>query len=224
MSTETAERRFEAPVAIVSDVPATAPLYAIAKRWMDIVGALCGLIISAPVMMLVALAIKLESRGPVLCWQTRVGKGRRLFEFCKLRSMVANADEEQEELQHLNERSGPIFKIKADPRITRVGRIIRKLSIDELPQLLHVLRGQMSLVGPRPPLPNEVQHYATWHLGRLGVKPGLTCIWQVNGRADVPFDEGVEMDLEYIRKRSILLDLKILFLTPFAVLRGHGAY
>jgi exopolysaccharide biosynthesis polyprenyl glycosylphosphotransferase len=180
------------------------------------------LIILAPVMLAVALLIKLTSPGPVLFVQNRVGMNQRQFKLYKFRSMVVDAEERKEEIAHLNERDGPAFKIENDPRITRIGRFIRKTSIDELPQLFNVLSGEMSLVGPRPPLPEEVK-YEWLFRKRLSVKPGITCIWQISGRNHVSFDQWMQMDHEYIENWSLWLDLKILLKTIPAVLSVRGA-
>jgi len=194
------------------------------KRALDVVGATLALVIGAPVLILAAVAIKLESRGPVLYRSTRIGRGGRPFTFIKLRSMVHDADSKRQDLSHLNQADGPVFKIFADPRVTRVGRWLRRSSIDEMPQLFHVLSGEMSLVGPRPPLSEEVRQYEPWQLHRLDVRPGLTCLWQISGRSRIGFDEWMRLDLEYIRNQSLLLDLKILLRTIPAVLSREGAY
>jgi len=191
---------------------------------MDVVGAAVGLVLSAPLMLVAAIAIKLESRGPVLYRSTRVGRGGRPFTFYKMRSMVNGADQHRHHLSHLNECDGPVFKISRDPRVTAVGRFLRTTSLDELPQLWNVLRGEMSLVGPRPPIPEEVAHYQPWQMRRLEVRPGLTCLWQISGRSRIGFDEWMRMDLEYIRRRSFRLDLQILMRTIPAVLSREGAY
>lgn len=196
----------------------------IVKRCLDLVIASIGLVLLSPIMLLVALAIKLESKGPVIYKQTRIGKDGREFTFYKFRSMYEGADKIRDQLQHLNEASGPIFKIKNDPRITRVGRIIRKTSLDELPQFFNVLKGDMSLVGPRPPLPCEVEQYTPYQRQRLAVLPGITCLWQISGRSNIDFDRWVELDLEYIRKQSLWLDLMILIKTIPAVIKGTGAH
>lgn len=198
--------------------------YMVVKRLMDVVGASVALVILALPMALLALAIKLESRGPVLFWQYRLGEDGIPFRFFKFRSMVADAEARRAELAAVNEAEGPIFKIRQDPRITRVGRWMRKSSLDETPQLFHVLLGQMTLVGPRPPLPAEVENYEPWQRERLTVRPGLTCIWQISGRSDIPFERWVELDIEYVRRRSLLLDLSILLRTIPAVFTGRGAY
>ncbi|MHB8994024.1 MAG: sugar transferase [Armatimonadota bacterium] len=198
--------------------------YAVLKRVGDVVGSLVALTIMALPMLLTALLIRLESNGPAFYWHYRLGENGVPFRFYKFRSMVVNADQARDDLLAQNEADGPVFKIRRDPRITRVGRWIRKTSIDETPQLLHVLQGKMSLVGPRPPLPEEVENYEPWQHERLSVRPGLTCIWQVSGRSDIPFERWVELDITYVRTRSLLLDLKILLLTPWAVISGRGAY
>ncbi len=194
------------------------------KRALDVVGALVGLVVGAPLLLLVALCIKLESRGPVLYRSKRVGRGGRVFTFYKLRSMVDGADRSRHHLSHLNETDGPVFKIARDPRVTRIGRFLRTTSIDEMPQLINVLRGDMSLVGPRPPLAEEVAQYEPWQLRRLDVRPGLTCLWQISGRSRIGFQEWMRLDLEYIRMQSFGLDLKILVRTIPAVLSREGAY
>lgn len=189
-------------------------VYLFLKRSLDILASLAGLIVLSPLFLIVALAIKIEDpKGSVFFSQQRCGKDNKLFPMYKFRSMVSNAEELLEELKEMNEMDGPVFKIKEDPRITKVGKFIRKTSIDELPQLLNVLKGDMSLVGPRPAIPHEVAEYNEYQIQRLLVKPGLTCIWQVSGRNTIGFDEWVEMDLEYIKTRSFLLDVKLIFKT-----------
>ncbi|HJN14934.1 MAG TPA: sugar transferase [Armatimonadota bacterium] len=197
--------------------------YLISKRAIDIVGASLALLAALPVMLITAIAIKLESPGSVFFSHVRLGEKGQPFRFFKLRSMCVEAVELRAAMGGLNEVSGPVFKIKQDPRMTVVGKMIRKMSIDELPQLWHVLTGEMSLVGPRPPVPDEVATYEPWMLERLSVKPGLTCIWQVSGRSDVGFEQWMELDVEYVQTRSIWVDLKILALTIPAVLTGRGA-
>lgn len=194
------------------------------KRVMDVGGAIVGLTLGAPLFILISLAIRLDSPGPVFFRQTRVGVGGRRFEMYKFRSMVKGAEEEQEVLAALNEADGPIFKIRDDPRLTRVGRLLRRTSLDELPQLVNVLRGEMSLVGPRPPLPNEVEKYQEWHKKRLEAPPGMTGLWQVSGRSHLSFDEMVLLDIYYIENWSPWLDFKILVRTIPQVLLGKGAY
>ncbi len=198
--------------------------YELIKRTVDVLGASAGLLLSAPIMLVVVVAIKLESRGPVLFRHVRLGRDGRPFVMFKFRSMCQDASVLQAQLVSENGVPGPVFKIRSDPRITRIGHLIRKYSIDELPQLWNVLRGEMSLVGPRPPIPDEVTRYHPWQRERLAVKPGLTCTWQVSGRSDIPFDEWMQMDIEYVRTRSLLMDLKLLLLTVPAVISARGAY
>ncbi len=196
------------------------------KRLIDFTAALCGAVVLAPLFLAVALAIRLTDHGPVLFWQTRVGQYGREFPFPKFRSMVVNAEALKDQLLAQNQHGGEgvTFKMKRDPRITWIGRIIRKLSIDELPQLWNVLIGDMSLVGPRPPVPREVALYTLSDRRRLDVIPGLTCIWQVSGRSDIPFDKQVELDVQYIQSQNLWLDIKLLLMTVPAVLLGKGAY
>jgi len=209
------------PAIPVADDP---PAYRIAKRAIDIIGASLALLMALPLMIVTAIVIKLESAGAVFFHHTRLGQGGEPFEFYKFRSMCQEAVVLRAALEGMNEVSGPVFKIRKDPRVTAVGRFLRKMSVDELPQLWHVLSGRMSLVGPRPPVPDEVSRYEPWMLQRLAVKPGLTCIWQVSGRSDIGFDEWMRLDVEYVRNRSLWLDLKILARTIPAVLTGRGAY
>lgn len=194
------------------------------KRLMDITVALVGLILLSPLMLIIALAIKLDSPGPVLFRQVRVGKGEREFVMYKFRSMREGAEEELEKLEAQNEAAGPLFKIRQDPRCTRVGRFLRRTSLDELPQLYNVLRGEMSLVGPRPPLPREVARYQPWHRIRLEVAPGMTGLPQVSGRSNLTFDEMAFLDLYYIQNWSPALDILILLRTIPQVLFSNGAY
>jgi exopolysaccharide biosynthesis polyprenyl glycosylphosphotransferase len=197
----------------------------VAKRWIDLCGGAMLLLVLTPILLIVALLIKLDSPGPVFFRQERIGLYKRRFHLVKFRTMVNGADRQQQALEHLNEAAGPVFKIKEDPRVTRVGKFLRRFSIDELPQLLNVLKGEMSLVGPRPLPVRDVERIAVqWHKRRLSMKPGLTCLWQVNGRSNVSFDHWVHMDLEYIDRWSLGLDLKILVKTIPAVLKGAGAY
>ena len=193
------------------------------KRLLDAVLSMIVLVILFPLMVVVAVLIKLTSPGPVLFVQNRVGMNQRQFRLYKFRSMVADAEQRKFAISHLNELDGPAFKIENDPRTTRLGRFLRKTSIDELPQLFNVLSGEMSLVGPRPPLPEEVKKYAWLFRKRLSVKPGVTCIWQISGRNQVSFDRWMEMDHEYIENWSLWLDLKILLLTIPVVLLSRGA-
>jgi len=195
------------------------------KRLIDILASSIFFVCLSPLFLGVALCIKLTDRGPVLFWQTRIGQWGREFPFPKFRSMVVNAEALKDDLLEESDHEDSItFKMKKDPRITWIGRIIRKLSIDELPQLWCVLKGDMSLVGPRPPVPREVAEYTLADRRRLDAIPGLTCIWQVSGRGDIPFDEQVELDVQYIESQSLWVDIKILFSTIPAVLLGKGAY
>ena len=195
------------------------------KRTMDIVLATAVLLGTAPLVVLIALAIKLERpRGPVLFKQVRIGRDGRPFYFYKFRSMRPDAEELKEQLRELNEADGPIFKMRNDPRVTRVGRLLRRTSLDELPQVFNILRGDMSWVGPRPPVPSEVAEYTDWHRRRLEITPGLTGLWQVSGRSDLSFDEMVKLDLYYAENWSLFFDLKIILLTIPAVLSARGAY
>ncbi|HET6456193.1 MAG TPA: sugar transferase [Armatimonadota bacterium] len=194
------------------------------KRGADLAFSIAILPLAVPIGIISAAMIKLDSPGPVFFKQTRIGKDGRPFLIYKFRSMYVNADELVSKLGHLNEAEGPIFKIKKDPRITKVGAIWRKASLDELPQIINILKGDMSLVGPRPPLPREVEKYNACQRGRLAVKPGLTCLWQIQGRSSIPFEKWVELDLEYIRNQSLWLDVKILLKTIPAVLKGTGAW
>lgn len=189
-------------------------IYLFLKRTMDILGSGIGLMLLSPIFILVALAIKVEDpKGKIFFAQERCGKNNKLFKMYKFRSMVSNAEELLDELMYENEMDGPVFKIKEDPRITKVGKFIRKTSIDELPQLYNILMGDMSIVGPRPAIPHEVAEYNDYQKQRLLVKPGLTCIWQVSGRNSIGFDEWVDMDLEYIEKRNLWMDIKLIFKT-----------
>ncbi|UZJ41321.1 sugar transferase [Prosthecochloris sp. SCSIO W1101] len=195
------------------------------KRGLDLVVSITALILLFPLLLLTALAIWIENPGPIFYVQTRVGQNGKHFRFYKFRSMVLNADAIKESLSKQNESAaGVIFKMKKDPRITRTGRIIRKLSIDELPQLVNVLKGDMSLVGPRPPLPNEVAEYTLEQRKRLHIIPGITCLWQVSGRSDIPFTDQVRLDLQYIQSAGIGNDLILLLKTIPAVIIGKGAY
>jgi len=196
----------------------------ILKRVIDIVGAIVALILFTPIYLVTAIAIVIEDGFPLFYNQIRVGKHGRLFTMYKFRSMFNNADEIKANLVSDDMTGGVIFKMKNDPRITRTGRIIRKLSIDELPQLWNVLIGDLSLVGPRPPIPSEVAEYTEWDRKRLDVTPGLTCTWQVSGRSDIDFTQQVNLDIDYIKKTSILEDFKLLLRTIPAVLTGKGAY
>src|SRR5438270_158984 len=196
----------------------------VVKRSFDIVVAALLVLVLSPVLVLAALAVKLTSRGPIIYPSRRPGIGEVPFGCFKFRTMYADADERQATLERENEMQGAIFKMRNDPRVTRIGRFLRRWSIDELPQLFNVLRGEMSLVGPRPPLPSEVDQYEDWQWGRLRAVPGLTGLWQVSGRSEVPFHDMVRLDLHYIRNWSMSLDLEILLRTIPAVLTNRGAY
>ncbi len=196
----------------------------IAKRALDILAALAILLVSSPVTLLAALLIRLDSPGPILFSQTRVGEKGKLFTVLKFRSMRVGAEAEQEQLRERNEATGPLFKIRNDPRQTRFGRLLRRTSVDEIPQFLNVLKGEMSVVGPRPGLPSEVARYQPWHRQRLEVKPGITGLWQVSGRSDLTFDEMCLLDIYYIENWSLALDIQIMLRTIPRVLFGSGAY
>jgi exopolysaccharide biosynthesis polyprenyl glycosylphosphotransferase len=197
--------------------------YCFFKRMMDIICSVIGIIALIPVFFIVALAIKIESRGPIVFVQKRVGKDGKTFGIYKFRSMVVNAEELKDKLYDKNEMNGPMFKMKKDPRITKVGKFIRKTSVDELPQLINVLRGEMSLVGPRPSIPGEVKHFEEWMLQRLSVRPGLTCYWQVSGRNDIEFRDWMKLDIKYIEERSMLVDIKLIFKTFFVLFGDEHA-
>lgn len=193
-------------------------LYLFLKRAMDIVGSLLGLIILSPIFLIVSVLIKLEDpKGKIFFSQERNGVNGKIFNMYKFRSMVHNAEELLEGLMEQNEQSGPAFKMKDDPRITKIGKFIRKTSIDELPQLINILKGDMSIVGPRPPIPREVAQYTEHQMQRLLVKPGLTCYWQVGGRNEIGFDEWVELDIKYIEERNLWIDIKLIFKTVFVL-------
>jgi exopolysaccharide biosynthesis polyprenyl glycosylphosphotransferase len=195
------------------------------KRLFDIAVSAILLVLLLPIFLAVGLAIRLEDPGPILFKQQRVGRWGKLFTMWKFRSMYTDAEERKKELMARNEMAGGVlFKMKDDPRVTRVGRVIRKTSIDELPQLWNVLKGDMSLVGPRPPVPQEVDEYSLSDRRRLEVIPGITCIWQVSGRSEIPFDQQVELDVQYIQSQSFWTDIKILLKTVPALLFGTGAY
>ena len=194
-------------------------IYEILKRTLDIIVSLIFLIILSPILLIVALLVKADSKGPVIFSQPRVGKNGKIFKMYKFRSMVENAEDILRELKSKNEMSGPMFKIKHDPRVTRIGRFIRKTSLDELPQLINVLKGDMSLVGPRPNLPREVKQFDKWMLDKLVVRPGLTCFWQVMGRNSIGFIEWMKLDIKYVEERNLILDI-VLIIKTFRVLFG----
>jgi exopolysaccharide biosynthesis polyprenyl glycosylphosphotransferase len=195
----------------------------VAKRIVDFFVAALGLILLSPVLALIAAAIKFTSQGPVFYRQVRCGLHGRRFRLVKFRTMIHGAEDRLWEIRHLNEMDGPVFKMRNDPRVTPLGRFLRKFSIDELPQLWNVIKGEMSIVGPRAPLPEEVEHYAIGQRRRLSVKPGITCLWQVSGRSDISFQKWMEMDLQYIDNWSFWLDLRIMLKTIPAVFTGRGA-
>lgn len=197
--------------------------YFFMKRLIDLILSILGIVFLSPIMLIIAIAIKVESKGPIIFSQDRVGKDGKFFKMYKFRSMVINAEELKEKLLSQNEMSGPMFKMKDDPRITKVGKFIRKTSIDELPQLFNVIKGDMSLVGPRPNLPKEVAQFSDYHKLKLKAKPGLTCYWQVMGRNSIGFEEWMELDIKYIRERSIRLDLKLIFRTFFVLFGDKNA-
>ena len=196
--------------------------YQIAKRALDVVGALAILLLLSPVMLAILVVLSVTTKGRPLFWQTRVGYRGRHFRMCKFRTMRLDADR----LKHtvINEVSGPVFKNRSDPRVTRLGRLLRKTSLDETPQLFSVLLGHMTLVGPRPLVVSEVAKFAPWQRRRFAVKPGLTCLWQVSGRSNIGFTDWARMDLWYVRNQSLWTDLKLMVRTPMAVIVGRGAY
>ena len=200
-------------------IKVTINLYEYFKRIGDIVLSIIGIIVTLPITLIVAVLIKIEDGGSVFFSQTRVGKHGAEFKMYKFRSMRPDAEKIKKELMNQNEMSGPMFKMKNDPRITKIGHFIRKTSIDELPQLLNILKGEMSIVGPRPSLPHEVEEFEPWMLERLEVKPGLTCFWQVSGRNAIGFEDWMKLDVKYVRERNLLLDIKLIFKT-FKVFLG----
>lgn len=209
----------------IAEVWRKKPLYyKIIKRTFDIVASCCGLIILSPIFLITAIAIAAEDGFPIFFQQPRSGKDMKAFQFYKFRSMYKDAPERLKELMKNNEQTGPAFKIKDDPRITKVGLFIRKYSIDELPQLVNVIKGDMSIVGPRPILDFQMEATGVYDQQRMVVRPGLTCTWQISGRASITWEQWVEMDLQYVRDMSILTDLKIILGTIPAVFRGEGAY
>ena len=204
--------------------PAPKPVYEVCKRIFDIVMSIFALIVLSPVFLITALAIKIEDGGKVFYWQQRHTKGGKTFRMYKFRSMCHDADKKLEELMKYNHMEGPAFKMENDPRVTKVGRFIRKTSIDELPQLVNIIKGEMSIIGPRPPLTREVEQYTPYQMHRLDVKTGLACYHECYGRSNCHnFDEWVETDLKYIRERSMLTDIKVILLTIKIVLTGDGA-
>lgn len=210
------------PVLLYHSVPENRAAILV-KKLLDRVGAAVVITLTSPLLLVTAIAIKIDSGGPVIYRQKRTGRNGRVFDMLKFRTMTNGAEHLKEQLRHLNEMSGPVFKIKNDPRVTHIGKFLRKYSIDELPQLFNVLKGDMSLVGPRPPLPREVEQYAPWQHRRLSVKPGVTCLWQVNGRNKINFDEWMKLDLQYIDRWSLREDIRILAKTVPTVLKGSGS-
>jgi lipopolysaccharide/colanic/teichoic acid biosynthesis glycosyltransferase len=196
------------------------------RRFIDIAGALFALVAGAPFLLLIAILIRLEGGGPVLFSQTRIGKNGQPFKLLKFRSMIADAEKLAHELRKHNKHgeSGILFKMENDPRVTPIGRFLRRHSLDEIPQFINVLRGEMSLVGPRPPVPSEVKNYSARHLRRLTVKPGLTGLWQVSGRSDIDFEHMVDLDLQYIRTRNLFGDIALMIRTIPVVTHAEGAY
>lgn len=197
--------------------------YEAIKRLIDITCSFVGILVLSPLFIIIAIIIKFTSKGPVFFSQKRVGKYGREFDMYKFRSMVVNAEELKEKLAAQNEMSGPMFKMKDDPRVTKVGKFIRKTSIDELPQLWNVLKGDMSLVGPRPSLPKEVAQFEGWMYKRLEVKPGLTCYWQVSGRNNIDFEDWMKLDVKYVEERNLFVDIKLIFKTIFVLFGDKNA-
>ncbi|MDP4178306.1 MAG: exopolysaccharide biosynthesis polyprenyl glycosylphosphotransferase [Bacillota bacterium] len=197
--------------------------YLFIKRGMDITCSLIAIIILSPLLLITAICIKLDSKGSVIFSQSRVGKNGKLFKMYKFRSMVSDAEDLLCKLKSKNEMSGPMFKMKCDPRITKVGKFIRKTSVDELPQLFNILKGDMSIVGPRPNLPNEVEKFTSVQRQKLLVKPGLTCYWQVMGRSNIDFEDWMKLDLKYIRERNTWVDVKLILKTVKVLFGDDGA-
>lgn len=204
--------------------PEQSGAYSFFKRLLDVVVAVIIMILLIPVIPLIAIMIKLDSPGPVFFKQDRVGKGGRVFKFYKFRSMYREAEQQKHQVESLNEQEGPIFKVKSDPRVTTVGRFLRRSSLDEIPQIFNVLKGDMSIVGPRPHMPDEVAQYQPWHRQRLDVMPGITCLWQISGRSHVSFNEWMRLDMEYVSNRSLKTDFMIFLKTIPAVIARRGAY
>lgn len=198
--------------------------YEVIKRLIDVVCSFLGVLVLSPLFIIIAIIIKTTSKGPVFFSQKRVGKNGKEFDMYKFRSMVVNAEELKEKLAAQNEMSGPMFKMKDDPRVTKVGKFIRKTSIDELPQLWNVLKGNMSLVGPRPSLPKEVAQFEKWMYRRLEVKPGLTCYWQVSGRNNIDFEDWMKLDIRYVEERNLWIDIKLIFKTVGVLFGDKNAH
>lgn len=198
--------------------------YEVIKRLIDVVCSFLGVLVLSPLFIIIAIIIKTTSKGPAFFSQKRVGKNGKEFDMYKFRSMVVNAEELKEKLAAQNEMSGPMFKMKDDPRVTKVGKFIRKTSIDELPQLWNVIKGDMSLVGPRPSLPKEVAQFEDWMHKRLEVKPGLTCYWQVSGRNNIDFEDWMKLDIKYVEEKSTWVDIKLIFKTVGVLLGDKNAH
>ena len=198
--------------------------YEVIKRVIDVVCSFVGVLVLSPLFVVIAIIIKFTSKGPVFFSQKRVGRDGKEFKMYKFRSMVVNAEELKEKLAAQNEMSGPMFKMKDDPRVTKVGKFIRKTSIDELPQLFNVLKGDMSLVGPRPSLPKEVAQFEDWMYRRLEVKPGLTCYWQVSGRNNIDFEDWMKLDIRYVEERNLWIDIKLIFKTVGVLFGDKNAH
>jgi exopolysaccharide biosynthesis polyprenyl glycosylphosphotransferase len=216
-----ADRQIDQPLIVQSRL---SPFVSAIRRTLDFSLSLILLVVLLPVFLALAILVKTDSKGPILFKQYRVGQNGTQFWFYKFRSMVIDAEARRAALEAMNEASGPLFKMKNDPRITRCGRWMRKYSIDELPQLINVLKGDMSLVGPRPALPAEVAQYNDFQKARLAVQPGITGLWQVSGRSDLSFDQSVQLDIDYIQQQTLWLDFTILLRTFGAVVKGRGAY
>jgi lipopolysaccharide/colanic/teichoic acid biosynthesis glycosyltransferase len=215
-------KRFAADQPIVNAAGNHSHTYRAAKRAMDIAGAICGIVLLSPVLLLTLLVLTVTTRGKAVFSQERIGYRGQRFRMYKFRTMRLDAEETQGQVK--NEKDGPIFKNRRDPRVTRIGAILRRLSIDEMPQLFNVLLGDMALVGPRPPVAKEVVRYAPWQRQRLAVRPGLTCLWQVSGRSEIGFEDWVRMDIWYVNNQNLWTDLELLVKTPLAVLSCRGAY
>ena len=198
--------------------------YEVIKRVIDVVCSFVGVLVLSPLFVVIAIIIKFTSKGPVFFSQKRVGRDGKEFKMYKFRSMVVNAEELKEKLAAQNEMSGPMFKMKDDPRVTKVGKFIRKTSIDELPQLFNILKGDMSLVGPRPSLPKEVAQFEDWMYRRLEVKPGLTCYWQVSGRNNIDFEDWMKLDIKYVEERNFWIDIMLIFKTVFVLFGDKNAH
>ena len=198
--------------------------YEAIKRLIDITCSFVGILVLSPLFIIIAIIIKFTSKGPVFFSQKRVGRNGKEFDMYKFRSMVVNAEELKEKLAAQNEMSGPMFKMKDDPRVTKVGKFIRKTSIDELPQLWNILKGDMSLVGPRPSLPKEVAQFEDWMHKRLDVKPGLTCYWQVSGRNNIDFEDWMKLDVKYVEERNLWIDIKLIFKTVGVLFGDKNAH